>query len=159
MARELEVGTRAPDIELPEAFGGTVRLSEVLARSSVVLAFYPSDWGVMCAQELKMLQELGPRFEEVGAQVLAISTNSVFCHSAWKIHMNFTFPLLADFDGRVSDLYGVLVGEEGYMRGRSMRAVFILDREGVLRFRWVTYDNASEPDYDRLLEVCSLLER
>ncbi len=157
MAWEPEVGARAPEFELPEAYGGTVRLSEALARRSVVLVFYPSDWGVMCAVELRMLQGLGPKFEEVGAQVVAISTNSVFCHSAWKIHMKFTFPLLADFDGQVSDSYGVLVGEEGYMMGRSMRAVFIVDREGIVRYRWVTYDNASEPDYEQLLDVCSLL--
>ena len=159
MAWDPEVGTRVPEFELPEAFGGTVCLSEVLSRRSVVLVFYPSDWGVMCAVELKMLQGLGPKFEEATAQVVGISTNSVFCHSAWKLHMNFTFPLLSDFDGRVSATYGVLVGEEGYMMGRSMRSVFIVDRERVLRYRWVTYDNASEPDYDRLLEVCSHLER
>jgi glutaredoxin-dependent peroxiredoxin len=158
MVWELEVGTRVPEFELPEAFGGTVRLSEVLSSHAVVLAFYPSDWGVMCAVEMKMLQELGSRFEEAGSQVVGISTNSVFSHSAWKLHMNFTFPLLADFDGRVSGLYGVLVGDEGYMRGRSMRAVFIVDRDRTLRYRWITYDNASEPDYDRLLAVCSHLE-
>jgi peroxiredoxin len=159
-SKALAIGDTAPDFELPEAFGGTVRLSDVLTRGSALLAFYPSDFGVMCAVELKMLQSLLPRFEELHTTVLGISTNSVVTHSAWKEHMKFTFPLLSDFNGQVSDALGVLLGEEvhtGYMLGRCMRAVYIIDRERKVRYFWVTEDHASEPDYDELLEICSRL--
>ncbi|MDW5562173.1 MAG: redoxin domain-containing protein [Methanomassiliicoccus sp.] len=160
-AKSLAVGATAPDFELPEAFGGTVRLSEVLSRGTALLAFYPSDFGVMCAVELKMLQSLLPRFQALNATVLGISTNSVITHSAWKEHMRFTFPLLSDYYGQVSDSLGVLVGEEihsGYMLGRCLRAVYIIDRERRVRYFWFTEDHASEPDYDELLEVCSELQ-
>jgi peroxiredoxin len=155
------VGEKAPDFALPEAYGGTVRLSEALSKRNVLLAFYPSDFGVMCSVELKMLQHLLPRFEKLCTTVMGISTNSVFTHAAWKEHMGFTFPLLSDFHGQVSGSLGVFIGEPsdaGYMLGRCMRAVFIIDRHQVVRFFWATEDHASEPDYDLLLEVCAQLD-
>jgi peroxiredoxin len=100
------------------------------------------------------------RFQERGTTVVGRSTNSVITHSAWKEHMGFTFPLLSDHDGRMSDSLGVFVGEateKGYMLGRCLRAVAIVDRHFFLRFFWTTQDHASEPDYDLLLDACSLL--
>ena len=151
------VGERAPDFELPEAYGGAVRLSEVLPRATAVVAFYPSDWGAMCAVEMRMLKYIHPQLRALGAEVLAISTNSTFCQSAWRMHMDLPFPLLSDFHGRVSSTYGVLVGDESYMHGRSKRSVFVVDRSGILRYQWITEDPAIEPDYDVLLEVCQEL--
>ena len=159
MARGPAVGEIVPDFELPEAYGGKVRLSDVLARDTALIAFYPSDFGAMCAVEMKALQNLNVQFREQRTQVLGVSTNSAFVHSAWKSHLNLPFPLLADFDGKMSDRYGVLVREEGYMLGRCKRGVFIIDRGGVLRYKWITEDHASEPDYDELLAVCSELLR
>ncbi|MBI0583354.1 MAG: redoxin domain-containing protein [Methanomassiliicoccus sp.] len=162
MAPVPAIGEIAPDFELPEAYGGMVRLSEAAAGGLVLLAFYPSDFGIMCTVEMKMLQSLLPKFEDLHTAVMGISTNSVFTHSAWKGSMKFTFPILSDFDGRVSDSLGVFVGEmaaAGYMLGRCMRAVFIIDRDMVVRYFWVTEDHASEPDYDELLDVCARLDR
>jgi peroxiredoxin len=160
MSKSLAVGETAPDFELPEAYGGTVRLSDLLSRRHALLAFYPSDFGIMCAVELKMLQSLLPRFEERNTTVMGISTNSVVTHSAWKEHMGFTFPLLSDFNGMVSDSLGVLLGEKihsGYMLGRCMRAVYIIDRDRRVRYFWATEDHASEPDYEELLDTCARL--
>lgn len=152
-----EPGTRAPEFTLPEAYGAEVRLSEVLSGSHALINFFPSDWGAICTLNIKTLNTLYPKFRELGVEVMAISTNSTFCHSAWKMHLGVEYPILADFDGRVSGSYGVLVGEEGYMMGRSKRSVFIIDRRGVVRYKWVTEDPAIEPDYDLLIETCSRL--
>jgi peroxiredoxin len=161
MGRGPSVGEVIPDFVLPEAFGGTVRLSDLLRQGHALLAFYPSDFGVMCSVEMRALQGKLPQFHERGTTVVGISTNSVVTHSAWKEHMGFTIPRLSDYDGKVSDSLGVFVveaPEQEYMLGRCLRAVAIVDHRHILRFFWVTEDHASEPDYDLLLDACSLLD-
>jgi peroxiredoxin len=159
MARQLTAGEKAPDFELPEAFGGSVRLSELLKDHLAVLAFYSGDFGVICSLEMKQLQSMYADFRRAGAEIVGVATNSRFVHSAWRERLDLPFPLLSDFDGRVSDEYGVLMGEEGYLRGRSRRSMFIIDREGTLRYVWVSYDTsqAEEPDYDEVLKACQEL--
>jgi peroxiredoxin len=151
-----EVGDRAPDFELPEAYGGSIRLCELVQRGSAILVFYSGDFGIICSVQMKQLQRMYDGFRQAQAEIVGIATNSQFVHSAWKCHLDLPFPLLSDFDGRVSDAYGVLMGEEGYLKGRSRRSVFIVDRQGVVRYAWVSYDTsqAEEPDYDELLKVC-----
>jgi len=65
--------------------------------------------------------------------------------------MRIPFPLLSDFDGAISAKYGILGGEEGYLKGRSNRAVFIVDSKMMVRFVWVADDPSYEPDYDEVL--------
>jgi peroxiredoxin len=151
-----KVGGKAPDFVLPEAYGGSMRLSELAQNGSVVLVFYSGDFGIICSVQMKQLQSMYDGFKQTGAEIVGIATNSRFVHSAWKIHLDLPFPLLSDFDGRVSDEYGVLIGEEGYLKGRSRRSVFIVDRQGVVRYVWISYDTsqAEEPDYDDLLKAC-----
>lgn len=153
------VGERAPEFELPEAYGGSLRLSELMGRGTSVLVFYNGDFGIICSVEMKQLQRMQGDFRKAGAEIVGICTNSRPVHSAWKEHMDLEFPLLSDFDGRVSDDYGVLIGEQGYLRGRSRRSVFIVDRMGVVRYVWISYEESQteEPDYDELLDACARL--
>jgi peroxiredoxin len=159
MTRKPEVGARVPDFELPEAYGGTVRLSEVLSDRCAVLVFYTGDFGIICSVEIKQFQRMYDEFKQAGAEIVGIATNSLFVHSAWKDHLHLPFPLLSDFDGRVSDEYGVLLGAEGYLKGRSRRSIFIVDRQGVLRYTWISIDTSQteEPDYDEVLRNCQEL--
>lgn len=153
------VGEKAPEFELPEAYGGSLRLSELMGRGTTVLVFYNGDFGIICSVEMKQLQRMQGDFRKAGAEIVGICTNSRPVHSAWKEHMGLEFPLLSDFDGRVSDDYGVLIGEQGYLRGRSRRSVFIVDRMGVVRYVWISYEESQteEPDYDELLDACARL--
>ena len=156
MSRTPSVGERAPDFTLPEAYGGSLSLSEVLGRGAAVLIFYNGDFGVICNVEMKQFQRMYEEFRRAGAELIGICTNSQFVHSAWKERLDLQFPLLSDFDGKVSDDYGVLMGGEGYLNGRSRRSVFIVDRDGVVRYAWISYDTsqAEEPDYDEVLVFC-----
>lgn len=159
MARAPLVGEKAPEFELPEAYGGSLRLSELTGRGTSVLVFYNGDFGVICSVEMKQFQRMYGDFRKAGAEIVGVCTNSQPVHSAWREHMGLEFPLLSDFDGKVSDSYGVLLGEQGYLKGRSRRSVFIVDRGGVIRYAWISYDGSQteEPDYDELLEVCCRL--
>lgn len=156
MARAPSVGERAPEFELPEAYGGSLSLSEALSRSIAVLIFYNGDFGIICNVEMKQFQRMYDEFRDAGAELIGICTNSQFVHSAWKERLDLQFPLLSDFDGKVSDDYGVLMGGEGYLNGRSRRSVFIVDREGMVQYVWISYDasQAQEPDYDEVLILC-----
>ncbi len=153
------VGEKAPDFELPEAYGGSIHLSDLVQDRSAVLVFYSGDFGIICSVEMKQLQSMYDEFKQAGAEIVGIATNSLFVHSAWKSHLDLPFPLLSDFDGRVSDEYGVLMGEEGYLKGRSRRSVFIVDRQGVMRYVWISYDTSQtdEPNYDEVLRKCQEL--
>ena len=118
MSKNLEVGESVPDFELPEASTDTIRLSDVYSSHTTVLAFYQSDFGMMCTVEFMKLTEMYPQFKDLGVQILGISTNSMFTHAGWKSRIMIPFPLLADFDASVTELYGVLEGDIGYLEGR-----------------------------------------
>ena len=157
MSKNLEVGEPVPDFELPEASTDTIRLSDVYSSHTTVLAFYQSDFGMMCTVEFMKLTEMYPQFKDLGVQILGISTNSMFTHAGWKTRIMIPFPLLADFDASVTELYGVLEGDIGYLEGRSKRAIFVINKEGILVYKWVTDNPALEPDYDKILTVCKIM--
>jgi peroxiredoxin Q/BCP len=96
----------------------------------VVLVFYPGDSTPVCTRQLNAYTEDIDSFREVGAQVLALSPQSVASHDEFSCRQGgFAFPLLADIDKVVGEAYGIL-GPLGFYR----RSVFVLDRDGVLRW-------------------------
>lgn len=149
-----QVGEKAPDFELPEASESMVRLSEVAAKGAVVLAFYPTDWGMVCTMEMKRFLDMFKDLEAMGARILAVSVNSITSHRAWMEHMGIRWPLLSDPEGEVVKRYDLMIGENDLLSGRSNRAVFIIDRDMVVRYSWKAPDPSIQPDYEVLLEEC-----
>jgi peroxiredoxin Q/BCP len=96
----------------------------------VVLVFYPGDNTPVCTRQLNAYTDDIGRFQEVGAQVLALSPQSVVSHDEFSCKQGgFAFPLLADTDKAVGEAYGIL-GPLGFYR----RSVFVVDAEGILRW-------------------------
>jgi peroxiredoxin Q/BCP len=130
----LLAGERAPDFSLEGADGteaGRRRytLSEYAGRP-VVLVFYPADNSPVCTVQLATYSGDIRRFADVGAQVLALSPQSVEDHEQFaEANGGFAFPLLADTEREVGKAYGIL-GPVGFYR----RSVFVLDAEGVVRW-------------------------
>ncbi len=87
-------------------------------------------------------------FEAAGAAVLGISGDSVYSHDAWARHHGLSYPLLSDIHRTVCRAYGVYNGE----RNCARRSVFIVDKEGVVRFT-EEYGSGQLPDPERLLQV------
>lgn len=129
----LAAGTRAPDFALRATPDQTLRLSELRGRP-VILAFYPADWSPVCGDQMALYNEILPEFREYGAELIGISVDGVWCHAAFARDRNLHFPLLSDFEpkGAVSRLYGAYRAPEGV----SERALFVLDKDGLIRWSY-----------------------
>jgi len=144
---KVDVGDPAPDFELPGSGGRMYRLSEYRGRN-VVLAFYPGDATTVCTKQFCSYRDKADRLDELGAEVLGISPQSVESHERWIEEQNLNVPLLADEDLGVCKRYGVvgwagpfakLAGLEEAPGGRYvMRSIFIVDGEGIVRYRHVS---------------------
>lgn len=124
----LGVGDRAPDFTLPGTDDRDYSLSEYRGQP-VVLVFYPGDNTPVCTMQLNTYSSDIGQFEELGAQILAISPQDVDSHEQFAGVHEFRFPLLADVDKRVGRAYGIL-GPVGFYR----RSVFVVDGDGVIRY-------------------------
>ena len=139
-----QVGKPAPDFEIPstkniEKLNEPVKLSEYRGKW-VVLLFYPLDFTFVCPTELTMFSDRYADFEGVGAEVIGISTDSVYSHRAWLQTPRdkggvegLKFPLGADITKKMSKDYGVLIDDKGI----ALRGLFVIDPEGVLRYKVV----------------------
>ncbi|ACY97224.1 MULTISPECIES: peroxiredoxin [Thermomonospora] len=130
----VEVGDVAPDFELTDQHGTPVRLSEHRGRHNVVVVFFPLAFSGVCTGELGAIRD---ELESLGrdTRVLAVSVDSKFALRAWADKEGYTFPLLSDFwpHGEVARTYGVFDAELGV----ALRGTFIIDREGVVRWKVV----------------------
>ena len=130
----LDVGELAPSFTLPGVDGATGETGEYALDSyrgrPVVLVFYPGDNTPVCTRQLNAYTDDIGEFEGTGAQVLAISPQSVESHAGFaRAQGGFAFPLLADEDKRVGQAYGV-VGPVGFYR----RSAFVVDGRGIVRY-------------------------
>ena len=129
-----DVGRPAPDFVLDGSDGTeegrrSYSLSEYRGQV-VVLVFYPGDNTPVCTRQLNAYTEDIDSFDEAGAQVLAISPQSVQSHDDFSCKQGgFAFPLLADSDKAVGEAYGIL-GPLGFYR----RSAFVVDAKGVVRY-------------------------
>jgi peroxiredoxin Q/BCP len=123
------LGDEAPDFDLPGTGGRKYALSDFRGQP-IVLVFYPGDNTPVCTRQLNEYTSDIDKFAEVGAQVLAVSPQSVESHEGFASDQGgFGFPLLADEDKAVGIAYGI-IGPVGFYR----RSVFVIDGEGVIRY-------------------------
>ena len=126
-------GTVAPDFSLPSGPNSTLQLSTLRGRP-VILVFYPADWSPVCGDELALFNELLDEFRRYDAELLGISVDGIWCHLAFAQDRKFHFPLLSDFEpkGGVARQYGVYRDHDG----TSERALFVIDRQGVIAWSY-----------------------
>ena len=142
-------GEAAPDFELAGADGQRIALRD-LRGSPVILVFYPADWSPVCGDQMTLYNEVLPEFERHGARIVGISVDGRWCHGAFADNRKLRFPLLADFEpkGAVARRYGVYRESDG----TSERALFVLDADGVIRWRYVSPIDVN-PGADGILEA------
>jgi peroxiredoxin len=131
----LAVGQAAPDFSLHSTPDQIVSLSQLRGRP-IVLVFYPADWSPVCGDQVSLYNELLSEFGRYDAQIIGISVDGAWCHTAFSKDRQLRFPLLADFEpkGDVARRYGVYNTQGGV----SERALFVIDAEGIIRWRYVS---------------------
>ncbi len=148
----VKIDNDAPSFDLPfynpkTDEDGKISLSE-LKWKWAVLFYYPADFTFVCPTELKDIAEQESKFKELGVEILAISTDTIFSHRAWVKHeklMNwFPYKMLADHSTEVADIYNIL-DEETWI---AWRGTFVIDPDGVIRSievtSWPLWRNSDE---------------
>jgi peroxiredoxin len=152
-ARILPPGTLAPDFELPSTPDQKVSLKELRGRP-VILAFYPADWSPVCSDQMAVYNEVLSEFQKYDAELMGISVDGIWSHSAFSRDRALHFPLLSDFEpkGEVSRRYGAYLEPEG----ESARALFVLDDKGVIRWSYLS-PTGINPGANGILEALERL--
>jgi peroxiredoxin Q/BCP len=137
MTRELGVGDKAPDFDLPDDAGGRLRLSNFKGRK-LVLYFYPKDDTEACTAEAIAFNRLKAKFRAAGAEILGVSPDSVASHLKFKKKHALGLALGADEDNATLLAYGVW-REKSMFGHRFMgveRSTFLIDSKGVIARIW-----------------------
>jgi peroxiredoxin len=155
MAELLQPGTIAPDFTLPVTPDQKLSLRELRGRP-VILAFYPADWSPVCGDQMGLYNEILKEFEKFNAELLGISVDGVWCHSAFAENRRLHFPLLADFEpkGEVSKKYGVYREPDGICE----RALYVIDKNGNVAWSYCSPISIN-PGADGILEALEKLPK
>jgi len=144
-------GDRAPNFTVPLANGSveSFTLSDALDEAPVVLAFFPAAFTGTCTNEMITFQDHLEAFEDAGATVYGVSVDSPFSLNAFRERHGIEFGLLSDFQKDVIDDYDVRMDfADVGVYGVAKRAVFVIDGNREVTYRWVTDDPGEEPDYE-----------
>ena len=131
----LQPGITAPDFTLRTTPNQSISLNQYRG-NPVILVFYPADFSPVCGDEMTLFNQLLPEFQRLNAEVIGISVDGVWCHLAFSKEKNLKIPLLADFEpkGEVAKKYGVYRKKDGI----AERALFLLDKDGIIRYSYVS---------------------
>ena len=151
---KINVGEKAPDFTLPDTDRKSRRLSEFRGKK-LVLAFFPGAFTSVCTKEMCTFRDTMARLSELKAQVVGVSVNDPWSNKGFAERNLLAFPLLSDINREVIRLYDIELTDFAGLKGYSVakRSVFILDKEGVVRYRWVSEDPGIEPNYKEIQET------
>jgi peroxiredoxin len=152
---KLKVGQMAPDFTLKAVSGGKVALSDYRGRRNVVLSFVPAAWTPVCSDQWPGYNIAEDLFKQNGAILLGISVDNIPTLYAWTNQMGkLWFPVLSDFypHGKVAALFGVLRSD-----GTSERALFVIDKKGIIRYIDV-HDINKRPPLETLIRELEKLK-
>jgi len=153
----VDVGSKAPDFTLTNQDRQPVKLSEQKGKP-VVLAFFPAAFSGVCTKELCTFRDSMARLNSANAQVYGISVDTFFTLKAFADAQGLSFPLLSDFNKQAIRDYGVFNEDMIGLKGIAKRAVFVIDKDGVVRHKEVLDDARNEPNYDKVFASLAALQ-
>jgi len=165
MSEKRMVAKQAPRFEMdavmPDKSFGKVSLEENMKQDKwTVLFFYPMDFTFVCPTEITALSDRYDEFEDLDAEVIGVSTDTIHTHKAWINTARednglgeLKYPLAADTNHKVSREYGVLIEDSGI----ALRGLFIISPEGELMYSVVNHNNIGR-DVDETLRVLQALQ-
>jgi peroxiredoxin len=156
-----EVGQPAPDFKLPYATQEAIHAKpdEYMSLASlrgknVILAFYPADWSGGCTKEVCTLRDTFAELAKLNATVLGISGDYVFSHHEWAKFHKLPFALLSDHDHKIAREYNSYMEDAGF----NKRTVYLIDKEGVIRYTNLNFKAGDMNDYKALRDELGKLK-
>jgi peroxiredoxin len=147
----VQVGQAAPPFSLVDTDRKVRSLAEFKG-SKTVLVFYPGAFTGVCTKELCTFRDSMTRFNAMNAKVVGISVDAPFANKAFAGQNQLEFPLLSDYNRDAVKAYGIALDNFAGLQGYTacQRAVFALDKDGVIRYAEVTANPGVEPNYEAL---------
>ncbi|MEM0132438.1 peroxiredoxin [Acidiplasma sp.] len=154
----VDVGEKAPDFEAPDT-GLKMRKLSDFKGNTVVLAFFPGAFTSVCTKEMCTFRDSMANFNRFKAKVIGISVDSPFSLKEFAEKNKLQFDLLSDSGREISKKYEALYDSFLNIKNlsASKRSVFIIDKDGIIRYKWVSEDASKEPDYKKIEEEISKL--
>jgi len=154
LVEKVKVGDAAPDFILVDTDRKPRKLSEFRGQN-VVLAFYPGAFTSVCKKEMCTFRDSLARLEGLNALGVGVSVNDPWSNTGFKEVNMLNFPLLSDYNREVIKRYGVELNNFAGLKGYTVakRSVFVLDKDGMVRYSWISEDPGVEPNYSEIEEV------
>lgn len=152
----VDVGDDAPDFEASLAYDGIepFQFSEFVGDGPIVLAFFPAAFSNTCTTEMCTFRDDLDRFADVGADVFGVSTDLPHAQEAYRQEYDLPFGLVADTSHEAIRAYDVIDSFDHYgVETVAHRAVFVVDSEGTVTYRWLADGSGQEPEYDDVADA------
>ncbi len=147
---KIEAGQKAPDFSLYDSTKNKVTLSDLKGKQ-VLLLFFPQAFTSVCTKELCNVRDNIAQYNQVNAQVLGISVDSIFTLAKFKEEQQLNFPLLSDFNKEVSQAYGAIYEAWIFdMKGVSKRSAFVIDEAGIVQYAEVLENAGDLPNFEAI---------
>jgi peroxiredoxin len=157
MTSNVQVGQKAPDFKLVDNEFKSRSLRDFQG-DNLVLAFFPGAFTSTCTKEMCTFRDSLANLGALKAKVVGVSVNDPWSSKGFAEKNMLNFPLLCDYSREVTKLYGIELQNFGGLPGytAAKRSVFILDKQGTVRYAWVSEDPSVEPSY---IEIAKFLEQ
>ena len=154
----VELGQKSPDFQLPDQ-DRTQRSLKDFAGSKTILAFFPGAFTSVCTKEMCTFRDSMQEFSRLQSQVVGICVNDPFTNKAYKDANKLQFPILSDYGRETVKKYDIFHNDFAGLKGytAAKRAIFILDKGGVVRYKWVSDDPMKEPNYQEIQNALNKL--
>ncbi len=150
-----EIGNKLPEFQLLDQDRKQRSLTEFLGKKTVV-AFFPGAFTGVCTKEMCTFRD---SFQTLPAQVVGVSVNDPFTNKAFAETHHLQFPLLSDYTRETIKKFNIFHDDFAGMKGytAAKRSVFILDENGIVRYKWVSEEPVKEPNYEEIKNALSKL--
>lgn len=155
----LKIGDKAPAatlVAIKESGPTKVNVSD-LKGEPVLLLFFPLVNTGVCHGEMCSVRDSIQRYQQLKTRVIAISVDSPFAWKYWAEKEGFKFEFWSDFNKEASTAFGTLRPELALLKGVSNRSAFVLDKDGVVRYTWVSDDPKQLPKFEEIQGVLAKL--
>ena len=145
----LKQGDEAPDFELPDIDMNFHRLRDFRGKNTL-LAFFPAAESPVCTAEMCNFRDSLNEFENNNTKVVGVSVDGPFANKIFKVNRHLNFPLLSDYKKETISDYGIVMKDLGPLKdyNAAKRSIFLLDRNGIIKYIWISDNPLVEPNYD-----------